>query len=302
LNNPYDVIIAGGGPAGLSAALVLGRCRRRVLICDTGKPRNAASHGLHCYLTRDNILPFDFLELGRQELAPYAVEFRGVEVAEAALISGGFEISLSTKEKLHCRKFLIATGVVDELPEITGIQQFYGQSVFHCPYCDGWEVKDSKVVVYGNGKAAYSEAIVMRNWTSQITVCTDGPARLNAEQSKKLRNQNISVKTQKIERLVREKGKLHSMILKDGTEIPCDAIFFSTGQHQRSKLARSLGCSFNRRGAVKKNKLQATNVPGLYVAGDASEDVQFAIVAAAEGAKAAYAINSALIQEDFGLT
>src|SRR5687768_7612451 len=146
----YDVLIVGGGPAGLSAALVLGRCRRRVLVCDAGRPRNAASHGLHGFLTRDGIKPSEFLEIARQQLRPYdTVELKQTEVTSARRLANGFELTLANGESVSARKLLLATGVVDELPALDGLPDFYGRSVFHCPYCDGWEVRDQPLAIYG---------------------------------------------------------------------------------------------------------------------------------------------------------
>jgi thioredoxin reductase len=148
----YDVIIVGGGPAGLSAALVLGRSRRRVLVCDNGRPRNAASHGLHGYLTRDGILPGELLRIGGEQLEPYGVEFRQIEAADAERDVGGFSVLLAGGECVRSRLLLVATGVVDRLPEIDGVRELYGRSVFHCPYCDGWEMRDEPLAVYGRGR------------------------------------------------------------------------------------------------------------------------------------------------------
>ena len=151
---PLDVIIVGAGPAGLSAALVLGRCRRRVLVFDSGHPRNAASHGLHGYLTRDGIDPGEFLQIARDQLRQYeTVQLRHVEVIDAQRLENSFEISLANGERFTSRRLLLATGVVDEIPQIEGMAEFYGTSVFHCPYCDGWEMRDQPLAVLGHGKA-----------------------------------------------------------------------------------------------------------------------------------------------------
>jgi thioredoxin reductase len=296
----YDVIIAGGGPAGLSAAQILGRCRRRVLLCDTGKPRNGASHALHGYLTRDGTSPSEFLSLARAELTRYAVECRGVEVRAARCVSGGFEVTLATGEVLQCRKFLVATGVVDRIPAVAGIEALYGRSVFHCPYCDGWEARDQALAVLGKGKAGHGLALSLKTWSPDVVLCSDGPARLSAVQQSQLSAHGIGLQEQTIVRLEGSDGILESILFRDGTQLPRRALFFSSGQDQHSELARSLGCDFTMKGAVHTNRREGTNVPGLYVAGDASHDVQFVVVAAAEGAKAAIAINKALQREDAG--
>src|SRR5215471_3565198 len=149
----YDVIIVGAGPAGLSAALMLGRSRRRVLVCDTGRPRNAASHAMHGYLTRDGIPPLEFLAIGRAQLRQYdTVEIRDVEVVAAECRPDGrFHVTIADELMLESRKLLIATGVVDNLPAIPGFRELYGRGVFHCPYCDGWEVRDEPLAIHGRG-------------------------------------------------------------------------------------------------------------------------------------------------------
>src|SRR5512145_3259015 len=142
-SNHYDVVIVGGGPAGLSAALMLGRCRRRVLVCDTGRPRNRASQSMHGYLTRDGVPPREFVAIAREQLKPYTtVELRDVEVADAECRDGRFVVTLDGGAEIWSRKLLLATGVVDNLPDVAGIGDLYGRSVFHCPYCDAWELRD----------------------------------------------------------------------------------------------------------------------------------------------------------------
>src|SRR5687767_12385523 len=144
----YDVIIVGGGPAGLSAALVLGRCRRTVLVIDQGKPRNAAAQAMHGYLTRDGINPSDLLHLARRELRRYGVEFRRDEVTQAKRQRDRFEVVTHKRERFRSRKLLLATGIRDQLPRIEGLTELYGISVHHCPYCDGWEWRDRALAAY----------------------------------------------------------------------------------------------------------------------------------------------------------
>jgi thioredoxin reductase len=294
----YDVIIAGGGPAGLSAAEILGRCRRRVLVCDTGRPRNAASHALHGYLTRDGIHPAEFLNIARAEIAQYGLECLETEIQSAVCAGPGFEVTIAGGRTLRTRKLLIATGVLDRLPKLPGVENFYGRSVFHCPYCDGWEMRDQPLAVYGKGAQGYGLALSLKTWSADVVLCSDGGARLGATERQALAQHGIAVRQERIERLEGQNGTLEKIVFRGGAELPRRAIFFSTGQDQHSKLAQSLGCDFTSKGAVRTNRKEGTNVPGLYVAGDASRDVQFVIVAAAEGVKAAVAINKALQQED----
>jgi thioredoxin reductase len=295
----WDVVVVGGGPAGLSAALMLGRCRRKVLVVDAGKPRNRRAAEAHGYLTRDCIQPLELLRIGREELNPYGVEFRNGEALDASCLGdGSFETLLAGGERVRSTMLLIATGVVDHIPEIEGIQDFYGTSVHHCPYCDGWEERDRPIAVYGKGKAGAGLALSLKTWSADVVLCSDGPGRLSREESVKLARERIPIRTEKIARLEGAGGRLRCIVFTTGAPLEREALIFSTGQRQRSGLAEKLGCEFNDKGTVRTNIREATNVPGLYVAGDASKDVQFVIVAAAEGAKAAVAINKALQQRE----
>jgi thioredoxin reductase len=291
-----DVVIVGGGPAGLTAALVLGRCRRRVLICDNGRPRNAASRALHGYLTRDGIAPSELLRLGRDELGPYDIAIRQVTVVDVQRIPEGFSVTLESGEAVIARVVLLATGVRDHLPQVEGIDACLGISAFHCPYCDGWEVRDRRLVVIGVRGGATSLALALKTWSNHVTICSNGPAHLAGRHREQLAAQHIEVHQAQIVRLDHDRGQARQIMLQDGASVPCDAVFFATGQSPHCDLPRRLGCEFTRRGTVKTDRLGHTRVPGLYVVGDASRDVQFVVVAASEGAKAAVAINKALQQ------
>jgi thioredoxin reductase len=296
----FDVIIVGAGPAGLSAALVLGRCRRQVLVCDTGRPRNAASHALHGYLTRDGIAPGEFLHAARAQLHPYGtVTLVEEEAIDVAPFEGGFTIQLRNSAHYTCRKLLLATGVVDALPPIPGIEHFYGRSVHHCPYCDGWEQRDQPLAVYGRGDKGCGLALLLTLWSRDLVLCTDGPAELSYEQHTQLACHTIPVREEPIVRLEgTPDGVLERLVFASDETLPRHALFFNTGQTQRSPLFAKLGCDFTRKGGVQSGNTEETNVPGVYVAGDASRDAQFVIVAASEGAQAAVAIIKALLRED----
>jgi thioredoxin reductase len=295
-----DVVIVGAGPAGLSAALVLGRCRRSVLLCDTGHPRNYASHALHGYLTRDGIPPSEFLAIGRRELEQYpTVEFRHVEVTDARCRGDAlFEVMLASGDCVHTRKLLLATGVVDNLPAIAGFRELYGSSVFHCPYCDGWEVRDAPIAVYGRGERGAGLSLELTQWTRDLVLCTDGPAGIAPDERARLGTHGIRIREEPIARLEGTGGILEHVVFASGDRLARRALFFTTGQSQRSDLSVRLGCEMNEKGTVRTGKYESTHLPGLYVAGDASRAVQWVIVAAAEGAEAAFAINTDLIRED----
>jgi thioredoxin reductase len=295
----YDVVIVGAGPAGLSAALVLGRCRRRVLVCDNGHPRNEVSHAMHGYLTRDGIPPKVFIQTAREELRKYAtVELRDVAVTDARCDERTFHVSIETGATVAARKLLIATGVRDKVPAVPGLQELYGRSVFHCPYCDGWEVADYPLAVYGTGEKGYGLSLELTAWSRDIILCTDGPCGLDAERLARLNRNGISVREERVVRLEGRDGLLEQVVFETGPPSPRRALFFTTGQYQQSPLAIRLGCEFNDKGTVRTGKYESTHLPGLFVAGDASRAVQWVIVAAAEGAEAAFAINTDLIKED----
>jgi thioredoxin reductase len=284
----------------MSAALVLGRCRRSVLVCDTGNPRNAASHALHGYLTRDGIDPQEFRAIGRRELEQYdTVELRTVGVTDAQCQADArFEVTLADHQVVKARKLLIATGVCDNLPEIEGIRELYGRSVFHCPYCDGWEVRDCPLAIYGRGDRGLGLSLELTTWSRDLVLCTDGPSEIDDVGRTRLESNGITLREERVAALRGRDGILERIIFENGDELARRALFFTTGQSQRSKLAMDLGCEINEKGTVRTGKYEITHLPGLFVAGDASRAVQWVIVAAAEGAEAAFAINTDLTKED----
>jgi thioredoxin reductase len=294
----YDVVVVGGGPAGLSAALMLGRCRRRVLVCDLGQPRNRRSSALHGYLTRDGIAPPSFNDLGRRELPAYGVEVRCVGVTGAECVNNAhYRVTLADGGEAQGRYLLIATGVVDDLPGIAGFEACYGQSVFHCPYCDGWEWRDRRLAALGRGADVAGLALGLQTWSRDVVVCTSG-ARIDRKSRERLARNGIAIRGETVSRLEHEQGQLQRIVFDSGDALERDAAFFSTGQHPQSELAIKLGCRLTHRGTVKTGTLCDTNVPRVFVAGDASRDAQFVVVAAAEGIKAAVAINKALQIEE----
>ena len=293
-----DCIIVGGGPAGLNAAVVLGRCRRKVLLFDTATHRNRYSHGMHNYLTRDDILPPDFLDIAQKEIKKYGVATVNRKVVNARKNSNGIFVAKDEEGKLYySKKMLIATGLWDNVPAIPGFQELYGKSVYHCPYCDGWENRDKALGVYARNKNGFELALALKGWSDDVTYYADGKNKLKPSEVETLALNNITVVSYPIERLQANGDKLNAVVFKNGESRKCDALFFVNGFEQQCNLAETFGCNMTKKGVVLTNRYQQTNIDGLYVAGDASKDMHFVVVAAAEGAKAGVLINKELQKE-----
>jgi thioredoxin reductase len=298
LKELYDVVIIGGGPAGLNAAVVLGRCRRSVIVFDTAKQRNRLSHGMHNYLTRDGIRPADFLEFSKKEARKYGVTLLNKEVVHAEKTKQGRFIVKDNSQKIYyCKKLLIATGTADNVPAIDGIQSLYGRSVFHCPYCDAWEVKDRVIGVYAKNKNGTPLATSLKTWTNNVTLYCDGRNYLDESKIKVLKRLGIPVISRKIKSLEGKDGQLRNIIFVNGEKSRCDALFFVNGQKPQSDIIKKLGCAVNNKNIALTNRMQQTNIAGVYIAGDVSKDMHFVVVAAAEGAKAGVSINKELQAE-----
>jgi thioredoxin reductase len=294
----YDVIVIGGGPAGLSAAMVLGRCRRKVILFDTGIPRNRFSDSMNGFLTRDCIDPAEFLRIGREELEKYKVTLRNAEIKSVSYSDKGFEAIDADGKVYKARKMLLATGLKDRVPNLPGIEELYGKSVHHCPYCDGWESQDKPIAAYGEKRNGVGLALALKTWSNDVILFTDGTNKLTGPELSQLERNGIKINKKKIAELKGKNGRLQQIVFTDGTAEEREVMFFSTGVDQHCDLGKSLGCEFTSKGVIKTRKLQKTHMKGLFVAGDASRDVQLVIVAAAEGTKAAVAINTELQEED----
>lgn len=308
INRPglYDAVIVGGGPTGLSAALVLGRCRWSVLVIDAGKPRNRTSPLLHAFFTRDKTPPGALLELGREELRAYPnVEVRRDEVSTVSKLADRFQVALQGQaQPVECRRLLLATGLVDELPPVDGAAELYGRGVYPCPICNAWESRDQPIAVYAVDLAGAELAMEMLAWSRDLVLCADGSAAIPAEYLARLeRGGGVRVIREKVTRLAGGvDGTLERIEFAGREPVWRKALFFVPRQHQQTPLAESLGCRFSEDGTVRKTgPCESTNVRGLYVAGNSSAagGTQLVIVAAAQGADAAHAIHCSLAKEYF---
>ena len=295
----FDVLIVGGGPAGLSAALILGRCHRTVLLCDVGHQRNLRSHAIHGLLGREGRSPAAFLDEARAELSRYkSVSVRDTLVEGITPAAEGFEFVCTDGTAGRVAKVLLASGLVDELPEVAGIEPLYGISVHHCLYCDGFEYAGKPVAAYGKGDKGAELAIMMKHWISDVVACSDG-TEVSAKAARKLKEYSIPLHSEPIRSLEGADGELKSIQFENGKALARSGLFFSTGCHQASDLSKILGCKRNDKGGVVIDpKTEESSVPGIYVAGDVSRDVLLVAVAIGEGAQAAVAINKAFLRRD----
>ncbi len=295
----HDVIIIGAGPAGLSAALLLARCRRTVFIFDANEPRNAASQGLHGYLTRDGVGPHELRELGRADLARYS----GVTLHEAAVVdvrrlADIFEVTAEGGRTERSRLLLLATGRADLLPDIQGFHEYYGRGVYHCPFCDGWEHRGRPMAVHGNGARAFGIARELLTWSDEVAICCEG-SPVWPGGGRRAGELGIRVITERVRQLEGTPAGLSRINFETGESLPCEAFFFDGECVQRSSLPERLGCCFGDGNSVLCNQHAATNVPGLYIAGNVRGGIHLAITAAAEGAEAALAMNDALLDRAY---
>lgn len=292
----YDCVIIGGGPAGLTCAVFLGRYRRRVLVIDAGKPRNYASHGIHGFLGQHAIKPEELLRRGRDEAENVGVEFLAATAQKIVRCGDAFEIT-TVAGTPKGRRVVLAYGVRDTLPDIPDVESFYGTSIFHCPDCDGYEVTGKRVGVIGQGRNVAGLALKMLQWTGEVTIFTNGEDRdQNADQTSKLQAEGIRTKTDTIRKLAGRNGMLTEVELESGDREEIDALFFTIGVERSCTLAEELGCAvFDDAPCVKVDEFKQTTVEGVYAIGDLAPGAQLAITSAADGAVAAIAINKTLL-------
>lgn len=287
----YDVVIIGGGPAGLSAALVLGRARRRVAVVDSGEPRNAAAHESHGFLTRDGVPPDELLRLGREEVTRYGVELvddRVVSVAE------GFTVTLASGRELAARRLIVTAGVRDELPDVPGVAELWGDQVHFCPYCHGYEVHDDQVGVVAEGPLGVVKAVMLREWAPDV-VLFPGDYELTDAEVATLDERGIGVEAGKVTRLAVTGGRLTGVDLADGRTVVRTAVFVNPVFRPKDTLLRELGCDLTEQGWVRVDPEGRTSVDGVWAAGNVVDPRAQLISSAGQGAATAVALNHDLI-------
>lgn len=294
-----DVVIVGGGAAGLSAALMLARARRRVTVVDAGEPRNAPADGVHGLLALDGLSPADLLARGRGEVLGYGGEIVSGEVVDVSHVSNGLVVELGDGEVLRARRLLIATGLVDELPDVPGVREQWGTGVLHCPYRHGWEVQDRRIGVLATGPMSVHQAQMFRQWSSQVLFLT-GEAEIAPEDRARLKAMDIAIVEGRIERLELDGGLVTGVRLADGQLIEIDVAAVSPRMVARSEVFAGIGVEPTKHPAgsfIEADSTGRTSVPGVWVAGNASDLSAQVSVAAAEGTRAAQHINADLVME-----
>lgn len=293
-----DAAIIGGGPAGLSAALVLGRARKNVLVIDEERPRNRVTLESHGFLTRDGISPGEFRRVAKEQIAAYpSVRFVADKAVGIAGGDGNFQITTARGKAYRSKKLLFAVGKKDAPLDIDGLAEVYGKSAFVCPYCDGWELRDQPLVLIARGKNALHMAKTLAGWTKKTVICSNGPHELTADQRRELRRHHVPVYDAPIQTIRSKNGMAECVVLKDGSNIACTGIFFTPRLIGGSTLPRALGCKMTNGGSVMVDRNGKTSIPGVYSAGDAAADTHKLITAASMGSIAAVGINGELLTE-----
>ena len=296
--NEYDVAVIGGGAAGLSAALVLSRALRSVVVIDSGEPRNAPAAHMQGYLSRDGLPPTELLALGRGEVAAYGGRItRGTVTSISPRESGGFDVRFGQDLVLGARRVLVTTGLHDDVPDIPGVPERWGRDLLHCPYCHGHEVRDQRLGVLGGTPEAVQHALIVRQWSSDV-VYFNHDGTLTPTQREQLLARAIGVMEGRVARLVVEDDRLTAVELEDGAVVRRDAVFVRPTFVPNADLLTELGCATHENGWVTADATGRTSVPGVWVAGNAVNPRAQVITAAGEGSAAAIAINNDLVEED----
>ncbi len=295
---PWDCIIVGAGPAGLNAALVLGRARRRVLVLDSAHPRNYATHEMHGVLGHDGLDPADLRGRGRAELGRYGVEVVTAEVEAAEALDSTVRVTSSRGADLT-RTVLLATGMLDEVPDIPGFTEVWGITAHTCPYCDGFEHADERLAILAEGARGEHLAILLRQWSDDVVLLSNGPHGLDADQLARVQALAIPIIETPVARLDSDDGgRLRRLRLEDGATLDRDALFFYVGWQLRTDVARRLGCQLDDDNSISVDSSQATTVDRVYAAGNCADPRALVPAAAGSGATAAVAINARLSMED----
>ena len=299
----YDVVVVGGGAAGLSGALTLARARRSVLIVDAGEPRNAPASGVHGFLTRDGMNPAALLQAGRAEVHRYGAQVLDGRVASAASVDGGFAVEVEDGRRVGARRLLVTTGLVDELPDVPGVRERWGRDVLHCPYCHGWEVRDQAIGVLASGPLSVHQALLFSQWSADVTFFSHTMPPPTDEQAEQLTARGIRVVDGEVASLEVVEDRLVGVRLGDGRVVSREALVVSPQMTARAGFLAGLGVRAVEHPSgvgehIASDATGRTEAPGVWVAGNVTDLAAQVGNAAAAGAAAAAQINADLVAED----
>lgn len=296
----FDVIIIGGSYSGLAAGMALGRSLRQVLILDSGLPCNRQTPHSHNFITHDGKTPAEISSLARQQLERYET----VHLVNDLAVNGhkaqhGFDIQTQSGKTYHAKKLIFATGIRDILPPIDGLEACWGISVIHCPYCHGYEVRNTKTGMLGNGEHTFDYVAMISNWTKDLTLFTNGKSIFTDEQKAKLAQHNISIVEKEIESLAHDAGQLQHIRFKDQTSAPLTVLYAQTSFEQHCSIPQSIGCELTEEGYIKIDPFQKTTVPGIFACGDSTTRMRTVANAVAMGTTAGMMTNKEMVIEAF---
>ncbi|HYE56382.1 MAG TPA: NAD(P)/FAD-dependent oxidoreductase [Chitinophagaceae bacterium] len=296
----YDVIIIGGSYAGLSAAMALGRSLRKVLVIDSGKPCNRQTPHSHNFITHDGHTPSAIAAEAKAQVQKYdTITFEADIATDAGRTNEGFMVSTASGRSFTAKKLLLATGLKDIMPPIGGLAECWGISVLHCPYCHGYEVKNETIGLLANGDMGFEFCKLLSNWSSKLTLLTNGSSTLSPEQTEKIKGRNIQLDERIIASIEHNNGVMHRVKFADGTSAPFSAIFTRVPFEQHTNIPQQLGCELTEHGHIKVDNFNKTSVPGVFAAGDNCNMFRAVSIAVGGGTMAGAVINKELIDETF---
>lgn len=298
--NRYDVIIVGGSYSGLATGMALGRALRKVLIIDSGDPCNKQTPHSHNFLTNDGKTPEEIAGLAKRQVQQYeTVNFLDAWVTAGSKTENGFKLQIQSGETFTARKLVFATGIIDIMPNIPGFTECWGISVLHCPYCHGYEVRHKNTGILANGENGFELSSLISNWTSDLTLYTNGKSTLSEQQIVKLHKHNIKITEKEIDRVEQKNGYIENIIFKDGTSTSVKALYARLPFVQHSSVPQSLGCEMSTEGYLKTDTAQRTTIPGVFACGDNTSRTRTVANAVSMGTTTGLMVNKALIEEDF---
>jgi thioredoxin reductase len=299
-NKKFDVIIVGGSYAGLSAAMALGRALRNVLIIDSGLPCNRQTPHSHNFITQDGEKPSVIAEKAKKEVLKYdTVKFLTDLAVNGTKTAKAFEISTQSGKLFSAKNLVFATGLKDIMPNIKGFSECWGITVIHCPYCHGYEVKNQKTGFLANGDFAFQFAQLIRNWTKDLTIFTNGKSKLTQEQTDKIKRHNISIDEREITSLKHKNGVLEEIIFADNSTFQLKAIYSRPAFEQHCKIPELMGCEVTEQGLIKVDTFQKTTVDNIFACGDSTYSVRAVSNAVSTGSTAGVELSKAMIAEEF---